>query len=244
MGQVRVNAAPEMNAAASLVARREVRWAGAALALGATLFVLGIILGLWAFDGNWDTSLGPTLPQTAALIHERWSSFRVIWLGELLGSLLMAVAAFLLLRRPLSPPGWLPLSVAWIVVAVGSTILAASYSLTLGGFPPALAVFEEQPALFATLRGGVLFLHMIGSILQLLGLLAVLATEFRWRGRSPADRLIQAGAAVVAAGIAAAAGGLVPGEFSAAAIFLAAALLGLAIWLGAAAPAASGRDLA
>jgi hypothetical protein len=98
--------------------------------------------------------------------------------------------------------------------------------------------------MFATLRGGVLFLHMIGSILQLLGLLAVLATEFRWRGSSPADRLVQLAAVVVAAGIAAAAGGLVPREFGAAAVFLAAALLGLAIWLGAGAPAASGRDLA
>jgi hypothetical protein len=75
-------------------------------------------------------------------------------------------------------------------------------------------------------------------------LLAVLATEFRWRGSSPADRLVQVAAAVVAAGIAAAAGGLVPGEYSAAAVFLAAAFIGLAIWLGAGAPAASGRDLA
>jgi hypothetical protein len=65
MVHVRANAAPEMIAAASMAAGREVRWAGAALALGATLFVLGIILGLRAFEGNWDTSLGPTLPQTA-----------------------------------------------------------------------------------------------------------------------------------------------------------------------------------
>jgi hypothetical protein len=231
-----------MIAAASMAAGRQVRWAGAALALGATLFVLGIIFGLRAFDGNWDTSLGPTLPQTAALIHERWSSFRVIWLGELVGSLLMAVAAFLLLRRPRTRPGWLPVGVAWIVVAVGSTIVAVSYSLTLGAFPPALARFEEQPGLFATLRGGALFLHMVGSILQLLGLVALLAAEFRWRGRSLADRLVQVGVAVVVTGIAAAAGGRVPGEFGAAAIFLAAALLGLAISMGAGAPAASGGD--
>jgi hypothetical protein len=225
-------AAVPTNAALSAAAAsvRETRWAGGALALGASLFVLGVIAGLRAFEGDWDTSVGPSLPTTAALIHGKWATFRLIWLGEMFGALLIALAAFLLHRRPQQSVRWLPAGAAWIVVAIGSLIVAVSYTVTLGGYPPALAAFEEQPALFATLRGGVLFMLMIGSILQLVGLLAVLATEFRWKGRAIADRLVHVAVGVVVLGIAVSAGGIVAGEYGAAAIFFAGALLGAAIW--------------
>jgi hypothetical protein len=221
----------------------EGRWGGAALAFGATLFVLGTVLGLEAFDGEWDTSVGPTLPETAALIQERWLRFRAIWSGELLGALLMALAALLLQRRPQASARWLPASVAWTVVGIGSVLVAVSYGLTLGGYPPALAAFQDQPALFATLRGCVLFLHAAGSVLQLLGVLGALVTEFRWKGRALPDRLLQVGAGVGLLGAVAAAGGLVPGVYGASALFLAAVLLGAAICIRPAAPASSGGAL-
>lgn len=207
----------------------EARWSGAALALGAILFVLGIVLGLQAFSGNWDTSVGTTLPDTAALIQERWSSFRAIWLAELLGALLMALAAFMLQRRPQAGARWIPASLVWLVVALGSMIVAVAYTLTLGSYPPALATFAEEPAVFAALRGGILFMHMTGSTLQLLGLLAALVIEFRWKGRELPDRLVQGGAGVALVGIVAAAASLIPAEFGAGALFLASVLLGLAI---------------
>ncbi len=230
-------------AVASAASRREARWAGAALALGATLFVLGTVLGLDAFEGEWDRSIGPTLPETAALIQERWPRFRVIWSGELLGSLLFALAAFLLQRRPQASARWLPAGVAWTVVGVGSVLVAVSYGLTLGGYPAALAAFQDQPALFATLRGCVLFLHAVGSVLQLLGVLGALVTEVHWKGRAPADRLLQVGAGVGLLGAMAAAGGFIPGVYGASALFLAAVLLGAAIWMRPAAPASSGGGL-
>ena len=85
--------------------------------------------------------------------------------------------------------------------------------------------------MFAALPGGALFMHSIGSILQLLGLLAALAIEFRWKGREVPDRLVHGGAGVTLLGILAAVGGLILGEFIAAATFLGGALLGLAIWM-------------
>jgi hypothetical protein len=212
-------------------AAREARWAGAALALGATLFVLGTVVGLDAFDGDWDTSVGPTLPETAALIQERWPRFRAIWSGELLGALLMGVAALLLLHRRQASARWLPAGVAWTVLGVGSVLVAVGYGLTLGGYPAALAAFESQPALFATLRGCVLFLHAVGSILQLLGVLGALVTEVRWRDRALPNRLLQSGAGVALLGAVGAASGLIPGVYGATGLFLAAVLLGAAIWL-------------
>ncbi len=240
----RTSAAPEIaTTGATTFSAWEVRWAGAALALGATFFVMGIFLGLDAFEGDWDRSIGPTLPDTAALIQERWPRFRAIWSGELLGALLFALAAFLLQRRPQASAYWLPASVAWTVVGVGSVLVAVSYGLTLGGYPAALAAFQEQPALFATLRGCVLFLHAVGSVLQLLGLIGALVTEFRWRGRSLPDRLVHVGAGAGLLAAAAATGGLVPGEYGAAALFLAAVLLGAAIWMRPAAPSSQGSGL-
>jgi hypothetical protein len=224
-------AAGMRDGSAATAAARETRWAGAALALGATLFVLGTVVGLHAFDGDWDTSVGPTLPETAALIHERWPRFRAIWSGELLGSLLMGVAALLLQRRRQASARWLPAGVAWTVLGVGSVLVAVSYGLTLGGYPAALAAFENQPALFATLRGCVLFLHAVGSILQLLGVLGALVTEVRWRGRALPDRLLQSGAGVALLGAVGAATGLIPGVYGATGLFLAAVLLGAAIWM-------------
>jgi hypothetical protein len=222
---------------AATASAREMRWAGTALTLGATLFVLGTVLGLEAFEGEWDTSIGPTLPETAALIQERWPRFRAIWSGEMLGALLMAVGALLLQRRPQASARWLPAGVVWTVVGIGSVLVAVSYGLTLGGYPAALATFQDQPALFATLRGCVLFLHAVGSVLQLLGVLGALVTEVRWRGTALPDRLLQVGAGVGLLSVVAPATGLVAGVYGASALFLAAVLLGAAIWIRPVAPA-------
>jgi hypothetical protein len=215
---------------ASSTSRAEIRWGAVALSLGALLFVAGVILGLRAFSGSWDTSVGPTLPATAALLDARWPDFTRIWSGELIGAVLMAVGAFVLQRGPSSASGWVPVNFVWIVVAVGSLIVATSYAFVLGSYPPALAAFAEEPAVFGAIRGGTLRLHAAGSVLQLLGILTLLALEFRLRGKALPDRLVQAGALIAAGGIVLAAGGLMPGPLVAAAVFLAAALLGGALW--------------
>jgi hypothetical protein len=56
-------------------------------------------------------------------------------------------------------------------------ILAVSYTFLLGSYPPALAAFAETSAVFAAVRGGVLFMHTVGSGLQLSGVLAAVALE-------------------------------------------------------------------
>lgn len=226
-----------MNESKDSVAMGDIRWGAAALALGAILFVIGVVLGLQTFSGNWDRSVGATLPDTASLIQERWPRFRAIWSVELLAALLMSSAAFLLQRRSQGGSRWMPNSAVWVVVGIGSIIVAVSYALTLGSYPSALAAFTEEPAVFTSLRGGILFLHMTGSILQLLGLLAALFSEFRWKGREMPDRIVHVAAGMSLLGILAGIGGLIPPELGAAPIFLAGAALGLAIWMKAGRPA-------
>jgi uncharacterized protein len=216
--------------AAVTIQPAELRWAAAALGLGGVLFVSGVVLGLRAFGGEWDTSLGPTLPQTAELIRTKWPEFRIIWFGELLGALLLAMASLLLQRRPQERRRWLPAAVVWSAVGVGSLLVAVAYAITLGSYPHALAAFNEQPALFAALRGTTLAIHAVGSVMQLLGLIGAISIEFRWQGRSLPDRLVQAAAGVALLGSATALAGLIAGEYVAAAIFAATVLLGMAIW--------------
>jgi hypothetical protein len=208
----------------------EVRWGTGALSLGALLLVAGAIFGFRAFSGTWDTTVGPTLPATASLIDEQWPAFRRIWFGEMIGALLMAVGAFVLQRGPSDASARLQVNFMWIIVAVGSTIVAVSYAFVLGSYPPALAAFGEEPAVFGAIRGGSLRVHAAGSVLQLLGILALLAIKFRMKGKELPDRLVQAGATVATAGIVLAAAGLMPGPLVAAAVFLAAAFLGGALW--------------
>jgi hypothetical protein len=72
---------------------------------------------------------------------------------------------------------WLPASVAWIAVGVGASILTAMYAFTLGSYPPALAAFDEQPGIFATLRGGVRGLFHIGMAAMFFGLVGAFLGE-------------------------------------------------------------------
>jgi hypothetical protein len=210
---------------------KELQWGGVTLALGSMCFVLGIILFLRVFYGEWDTTMGESLAQTADRMRERWNGLRVVWLTELVGALLLTFAGFLLQRRPQTSCRWLPVSLAWIVVSVGSIFVAVNYAFVLGSYPHALAIFSEAPAVFTTIRGGALFLHFVGSILQLLGLLTVLIIEFRWKGRKLSDRLVHLGVGVMILIIAASAGGFIDTNFTAAAVYLASALLGVSIWM-------------
>lgn len=207
------------------------QWGAAAFSLGAMLFVMGVVFGLRAFGGEWDTSVGSTLPVTAALIDEKWAVFRRIWTGEMIGAFLMCAGAFVLQRMPSRASAGVPLDLVWIVVAIGSLIVAAQYALVLGSYPPALSAFADEPAVFGAIRGGVMVMHAIGSVLQLLGVLVILVSELRLTAADTPDRIVQAAVAVSVVGIALAVTGTMAGELGAAAIFLSASLLGAAIWL-------------
>jgi hypothetical protein len=211
-------------------ASNEIRWAAAALVVGCSLFIGGIVLGLRTFAGDWDRTVGLTLPTTAGIIRDNWPVFRQIWFGEMCAALLIAVAAFQVQSAGRPHGTRVPRGPVWIVVGVGSILVAVQYAFTLGSYPPALEVFEQNPSLFAALRGGVLFVSAAGSVLQLGGLLILILASFRWKVLAPSDRLNQTAAAISLSGIALAITGLIPGEYGAAAVFLGGAILGVAMW--------------
>jgi len=90
---------------------------------------------------------------------------------------MIGVAASLLQRRRQEGCYWLASNAAWIVVAVGTSTLTIMYAITLGSYPPALAAFQEQPAVFAALGGGMRSAFYIGMATMFLGLTSVFLAE-------------------------------------------------------------------
>jgi hypothetical protein len=209
---------------------RDHRWGGALLAFGSFLFAIAIPLFL-NIIGEWDTSVGDTLNNTVNLFQVKWKYVSLIWTGELIGSILLAVAGLQLHKRHYSTGRFVPASVLWAVLCVGSLLVAIGYALAIGSYPSALEAFVKVPDLFVVIRSGMLALHAVGSIIQLIAILVLLIVEFRLNENSIANRLIQAGMGFALIGIILSFTGLIDANYFAAGIFLGAALLGVAIWI-------------
>ncbi len=54
------------------------------------------------------------------------------WTGEMIGAILMSAGAFVLQRMPSRASARVPLDLVWVVIAIGSLIVAAQYALVLG----------------------------------------------------------------------------------------------------------------
>lgn len=216
------------------------RWGGAALACGAVLYMIAIVLYVAVYGRPEATGPGNrvTLADTAAHMREGWNLVRGIWFTEMTGALLMGLAAFVLQRRRPTGLTWLPASAAWNAVGIGAVILTVMYAFTLGSYPPALAALQEQPAIFEALRGGMLSLFYIGMAAMFLGLAGAFLAEMTARESVLPKWVAFIGAAVTAlttirwlAMFAGIIGGLGPASAPLGLVaFLLVGVLGLSIW--------------
>lgn len=206
---------------------REMRSGGAILFAGAVLFWITIGLESWV---GWTTGGDRSVAELAGLLMEHWAALRWIWAAQALAVLLFAVSALVLLRSRALQDRWLPAAALWSTTAVGSVLVVVAYGLTLGGYPPALAAFEQDPDLFATLSGGIRSLYFPGVIVAWLGYLPLLIREGVAKdGAVPRSWLVGAGVAVAGA-IVAGASGWLHGSTAGAVGFLLPGVLGLGIW--------------
>lgn len=206
---------------------REMRSGGAILFFGAVVFwiTIGLEIGI-----GWTTARDGPLAELASFMVGHWPSLRWIWAAQAVGSLFFAVSALVLLRSRHLQDRWLPAGALWSMTAVGGVVVAVAYGLALGAYPPALGAFEQQPDLFATIRGGIGALLFPGLIVAWLGYVPLLIREgLAEDGSVPRSWL--AGAAVAVAGaITVAAAGWLDGSTAGAVGFLLPGLLGLGIW--------------
>lgn len=203
------------------------RSGGAMLLAGAILFCITVGLELWV---GWTTGGERPLPELAASLLDLWGTLRWIWATQAVAVFLFASSALVLLRSRHLQGRWTAAAPLWSMTAIGSLLALVAYCLTLGSYPPALAVFEQDPDLFATVSGGIRLLYFPGLLLAWLGYLPLLIREGVAKdGPVPRSWLVVIAVVAAAAILAGSFEWLEPSTAGAVA-FLMPAVLGAAIW--------------
>lgn len=110
-------------------------------------------------------------------IYQSWSSLKNIWGWQMLGHASLIIAYFLFLKKANA----LMLSL-WSILLLCGFMIVVAFGFTLGSYFPALEVYDTQPELFQTIRGGIGSLYRVGRVeILLLALLFVYET-FRKNG--------------------------------------------------------------
>lgn len=204
----------------------EMRTGGAVLLIGAVIFL--VTVGFELIIG-WPPAGGEATDITAFMV-QHWSTLQAIWAVQMLGVLLIASSALVLLQSRRLTGMWRPASVIWSMVAVAGTVLTVAYGFALGSYPALLPSVEENPGVFAAVRGGVRFLLNTALAVALLGFSLVFIREgLATDGIVPRSWIVGIAVAVVFA-ILAAAFGLLQPVVASAVIFFVPMLLGLALW--------------
>jgi hypothetical protein len=201
---------------------REMRSGGGILFIGALLLLATI---------GAERSIGwPPSDDVPTFILSEWPSLRWIWAVQGLAGFAFGLSALVLLRDRHLNALWRPASTLWSAVAIGGVMLVVAFALTLGSYPPALLALEDNPEIFATIRGGVRNLFLTGATVAVLGLIVLFLREgIAKDGVVPRSWLIGLAVALALA-IMAAAFGLVRLPTAGVVTLFAPALLGLAIW--------------
>ncbi|MEM8981802.1 MAG: hypothetical protein AAGC71_02155 [Pseudomonadota bacterium] len=204
----------------------ESKLGGLLLITGSLLTVICISLEVsvewWSF---W-YEIQRTDYEAGAFLYEHWAVMSPIWALSLLGNVLLATASLLLLKNTGSG-NYGAVSIGWAIYFLGTLALALSFAVSVGGYHPALAVINEQPALFETIRGVALFLFNLGMPTLFIPLAVLFQQGFARDGFVPRYLAIVAGVLIVAVLLLTVVGWTSSAAF-AVVVILATALLGIA----------------
>lgn len=208
--------------------RQAMRFGGAILFFGVLLTVITIGFEIrigWAARGD-----EATIADMAAFMQAHWDALRWLWGGQMVSTSLEGLSALLLLQGLHLQSRWFSTSVVWALIVICAIPVAVAQGLSLGLYPPALAVFEQSPELFETIRTGVRSLYDRAGLAKWLAYLVLFVWEGgARRGVVPRSWLVGTVVAfVLAIGVAAA--GILPPRTVGIVAFLPAGLLGLGFW--------------
>lgn len=135
--------------------RSETNLAGLLLILGATTIL--ITIGFEHKIGWIGTEERPAAA-VPYFIKDHWMGLQQIWSWQALGFLLKAVGYILLLKNETKPYK----SLLFTLLVLLTCSITIAFGITIGSYGPALAVFDQQPAVFTALRGAVRVLYLPG----------------------------------------------------------------------------------
>lgn len=152
-------------------------WGGGALAVGAALYAISILLYLLLY-GQADASTAsgePSLADRVAHLEQHWVIARTVWSMEFAGLLTMAYAGLVLRDR--SARSVHPDRLVWPVLTVGCVVTLLMYPLMLAGYPEAVRAFAREPAIMATLDSIATFIFETGNLVIFAGLAGAFAVS-------------------------------------------------------------------
>lgn len=157
------------------------RSGGALLSLGALGYAVAVVVYvvLYGQPSASDPTSAVSLADRVAHYQEQQSLAHALWLVELVAALLVALAGLVLHHRRADPNSLISPRLAWVTVGVGAVILSFMYAFMLGGYPSAVAAFNDEPGLFGALNGIATFLFNLGNTVVFLGLAGAFAAESR-----------------------------------------------------------------
>lgn len=129
-----------------MLLKNETKLGGLSLALGALTILITIF---FEYQIQW---IGVERPaeEIPGFIFQNWYSFKLIWGWQALGQALLALGYLLLFKNAQGYKALL-----WGSLFICGLIVVVAFLMTLGGYFPALEVYDESPAIFLAVRGAV-----------------------------------------------------------------------------------------
>lgn len=149
--------------------------------LGGLLLMLGIIIIVvtivFEFKIGW---VGPerSPDEVPGFIYENWSGLKIIWGWQMVGHVFMALAFMHFALK-----ANIILRLLWLFLVLCEVLGVVAFGFVLGSYYPALEIFDEQPALFLTVRGGIRTLYLASYLSGLLFIIPFCVETFRKKGR-------------------------------------------------------------
>lgn len=162
----------------------ELRMGGLLLSLGALITIICILLEVNAGWASLVVEMKRTDLEAGKFLYENWDEMNSIWNWALYGNVFLVLSSMNLFKVN-QKIGWFPSSLFWAVYFLGSLMLIISFALSLGSYPNAFKVLDDELYLFEALRGAPLFLFNLGALFQTSVFIIYFFEGFSKRGRVP-----------------------------------------------------------
>ena len=118
--------------------------------------------------------------ETIEFLISNWENLKNIWTWQMCSHFIFIVGYFLLLKT-----ANLIMRILWSILMVCSLLILVAFGLTLGSYYPALEIYNSEPTIFETIRGGIGYLYQFGRYGLLLFAIAFLVETLNNHGKIP-----------------------------------------------------------
>ena len=149
--------------------------------IGGLFLILGSLILLitiyFEYSIGW-IGTSRTDKETNEFILRNWENLELIWTWQMLSHFIFITGYFLLLKK-----ANIIMRIIWSILVVCSLMMLVAFGLTLGTYYQALEMYNSEPAIFETIRGGIGYLYQFGRYGLLLYVVAFLVETLNNNGK-------------------------------------------------------------